>query len=292
MDTHETLFFFSNRGRVYKQRAFEVRGDMSRTSRGIPLVNLIPLSNGEQVQAMLAIANPAEDYLLVLATKMGEIKALKTGQLANIRSNGLMAMDLETDDELVSAAQVGDAKDIVMVSEMGQAIRFPVEKLTPRSRSAGGVRGLKLLEGDRVIAMSPCLPASHLVIVSRNGYGKSTPMSGYPRHSRGGQGVRTFKVTAKTGPVASARVVSNAAGQEMFVISAKGHVIRVTLADFRVVGRNTQGVIIWRDREVDDFVASFACFQDQKRPNGNGNGSHNGRHSANGAGAADLLEDD
>ena len=292
VDTHDTLFFFSNRGRVYKLRAFEVRGDMSRTSRGIPLVNLIPLSNGEQIQAMLAIANPEEDYLLVLATRMGEIKALKTGQLANIRSNGLIAMDLENDDELVGAAQVGDAKDIVMVSEMGQAIRFPVEKLTPRSRAAGGVRGLKLLDGDRVIAMSPCLPNSHLVIVSRHGYGKSTPMSGYPRHSRGGQGVRTFKVTDKSGRVASARVVSNAAGQDMFVISAKGRVIRVTLEDFRVVGRNTQGVIIWRDREPDDFVASFACFQDQKRINGNGNGSRNGHYSANGAGATDLLEDD
>ena len=280
VDTHDTLFFFSNRGRVYPLRAFQIAGDTARVTRGIPLVNLLPLSRGEQVQAMLSIQNPKEDYLLALATKMGEIKALKIGELSNIRSGGLIVMDLESDDELVSVAQVGDAKDIVMVSERGQAIRFPVSNLTPRSRSAGGVRGLRSLAGDRLIAMSAVLPNSHLVIVSQHGYGKSTPLSRYPRHSRGGQGVRTFKVTPKTGPVAAARVVSDAAGQEMFVISAKAQVIRVTLEDFRVTGRDTQGVIIWRDREADDYVASIACFQEQVQLETNG--SRNGNHSSNG----------
>ena len=289
VDTHETLFFFSNRGRVYPFRAFNIDGDTSRTTRGRPLVNLLPLSRGEQVQAMLAIQNPKDDYLLALATKKGEIKALKTGELSNIRAGGLMVMDLETDDELVAVAQVGEAKDIVMVSERGQAIRFPVSNLTPRSRAAGGVRGLRLLEEDRVIAMGPVLPNSHLVIVSQHGYGKSTPLSRYPRHSRGGQGVRTFKVTPKTGLVAAARVVSDAAGQQMFVISAKAQMIRVTLEDFRVTGRDTLGVIIWRDREADDFVASFACFQEQELMNGNG--SRNGHHSSNGTEGVEPLED-
>jgi DNA gyrase subunit A len=289
VDTHETLFFFSNRGRVYPLRAFQIAGDTSRVTRGIPLVNLLPLSRGEQIQVMLSIQNPKEDYLLALATKMGEIKALKTGELSNIRSGGLIVMDLETDDELVSVAQVGEAKDIVMVSERGQAIRFAVSNLTPRSRAAGGVRGLRLLGGDRVIAMSAILPNSHLVIVSQHGYGKSTPLSRYPKHSRGGQGVRTFKVTPKTGPVAAARVVSEAAGQDMFVISAKAQVIRVTLEDFRVTGRDTLGVIIWRDREPDDYVASFACFQDQDQTEANG--SRNGEHSSNGAGEVNPPED-
>ena len=289
VDTHETLFFFSNRGRVYPLRAFQIAGDTSRVTRGIPLVNLLPLSRGEQVQAMLAIQNPKEEYLLALATKMGEIKALKIGELSNIRAGGLIVMDLEIDDELVSVSQVGDAKDIVMVSERGQAIRFPVANLTPRSRSAGGVRGMRLIGGDRVIAMSAVLPNSHLVIVSERGYGKSTPLSRYPRHSRGGQGVRTFKVIPKTGPVAAARVVSAAAGQEIFVISAKAQVIRVTLEDFRVTGRDTQGVIIWRDREPDDYVASIACFQEQAQLEANG--SRNGHHSSNGAGEVEPPED-
>ena len=284
LDTLDTLFFFSNRGRVYPLRVFQIPGDTSRVTRGVPLVNLLPLSRGEQVQAMLSIENPKEDYLLALATKLGEVKALNTGELSNIRTSGLIVMDLESGDELVSVAQVGDAKDLVMVSENGQAIRFPVANLTPRSRTAGGVRGMRLLEGDQLIAMAPVFPNSHLVIVSKHGYGKSTPLSRYPRHSRGGQGVRTFKVTPKSGPVAAARVVSDAEGQEIFVISAKAQVIRVTLEDFRVVGRDTQGVIIWRDREEDDYVASIACFQESNP--GTANDSQNGLHSTNGAEAA------
>ena len=287
LDTHDTLFFFTNRGRVYPLRAFRITGDTSRTTRGVALVNLLPLARGEQVQAMLSIQDPKEDYLLMLATRHGEVKALKTGELTNIRPMGLMVMDLENDDELVSVGQVNGAKDIVMVSKNGQAIKFAVDNLTPRSRSAGGVRGMKLLEGDSLIAMSPVPPGSHLIIVSEHGYGKSTALSKYPRHARGGQGVRTFKVTEKTGPVAAVQVVSEAEGQEILVISAKAQVLRVTLEDFRVVGRDTQGVIIWRDREVDDYVASIHCFQDSAI---NDDGAKNGRQNGNGASPHDGAE--
>ena len=284
LDTHDSLFFFSNRGRVYPLKVYKIPGDTARVTRGTPLVNLLSLSRGEQIQAMISIQNPKEDYLLALATKMGEVKALKTGELSNIRTSGLIVMDLEQNDELVSVAQVGEAKDIVMVSENGQAIRFPVANLTPRSRTAGGVRGMRLLDGDQVIAMAPVQPNNHLVIVSKQGYGKSTPLSRYPRHARGGQGVRTFKVTPKTGPAAAARVVSDAQGQEILVISAKAQVIRVTLEDFRVTGRDTQGVIIWRDREPDDYVASIACFQETIY--GRDNDALNGHHSTNGTAGA------
>ncbi len=280
VDTHTSLFFFTNRGRVYPLKAYQISGDISRTTRGTPLVNLLPLARGEQVQAMLSIEDPKQDYLLILATRLGEVKALKTGELTNIRTAGLIVMDLESGDELVGVAQVGEAKDIIMVSANGQAIRFLVDALTPRSRSAGGVRGMRLLDGDQVVAMSAALPNSNLVIISQRGYGKSTPTSRYPKHSRGGQGVRTFKVTEKTGPVAAARVVMEAAGQDIFVISAKAQVIRITLEDFRVTGRHTQGVIIWRDREADDYVVSIACFQESI--NGRPEGSSNGRHSTNG----------
>jgi DNA gyrase subunit A len=285
VDTHTSLFFFTNRGRVYPLKAYQINGDISRTTRGTPLVNLLPLARGEQVQAMLSIEDPKQDYLLVLATRLGEVKALKTGELTNIRTAGLIVMDLESGDELVSVAQVGEAKDIIMVSANGQAIRFPVDALTPRSRSAGGVRGMRLLDGDQVVAMSSALPNSNLLIISQRGYGKSTPTSRYPKHSRGGQGVRTFKVTEKTGPVAAARVVMEAPGQDIFVISAKAQVIRITLEDFRVTGRHTQGVIIWRDREADDYVVSIACFQESI--NGRPEGSSNGRHSTNGTSDAE-----
>jgi DNA gyrase subunit A len=277
VDTHDTLFFFTNRGRVYPLRAFQIAGDSNRVTRGTPLVSLLPLSRGEQVQAMLSVQNPREDYPLILATKLGEVKALKTGELSHIRPGGLIVMDLETGDELVSVSEVGEAKDIIMVSEKGQAIRFAVANLTPRSRTAGGVRGMRLLSGDQLIYMAAAPPGSHLLIVSQRGYGKSTPVTRYPRHSRGGQGVRTFRVTDKSGPVAAARVVTDAAGQEIFVISARAQVIRVTLEDFRVVGRDTQGVIIWRDREPNDHVASITAFQESEHLRSDG--SENGHHS-------------
>ena len=269
VDTHETLFFFSNRGRVYPLRAFQIPADTSRTTRGTPLVNLLPLARGEQVQAMLAIQNPTEDYLLILATRLGEVKALKAGGLANIRQSGLIVMDLEQGDELVSVGQADASGDVVMVSENGQAIKFRVASLTPRSRSAGGVRGMRLVGEDKVVAMGVVIPNGHLLIVSQRGYGKSTPLSSYPRVSRGGQGVRTFRVTDKGGPVAAARVVSDAPGQEIFIISSQAQMVRITLQDVRVTGRNTQGVIVWRDREADDVVASIACFQETERPQEN-----------------------
>jgi DNA gyrase subunit A len=261
-DTHDTLFFFTNRGRVYPLKAYQIHGDSSRTSRGVLLANLLPLDRGEAIQAMLLIDNPRDEYPLLLATKKGEIKALKTGELTRIRPSGLIVFDLEQGDELVSVAQVGEAKDVVMVTEQGQAIKFPITGLTPRSRTAGGVRGIRLLNKDEVVAMSTVTPNSHLLIVSQGGYGKSTPLASYPRHSRGGQGVRTFRTTDKAGKVAAARVVSDGPGQLILIISAKAQVVRITLEDVRVTGRNTQGVIVWRDREPDDYVASIACFQE------------------------------
>jgi DNA gyrase subunit A len=264
VDTHDTLFFFSNKGRVYPLRAYQIPGDTSRTARGTLLVNLISLAPGERVQAML-VFQKAQDDLMILATRHGEVKALRTAQLANIQARGLIVMDLEQGDELVSVGLMGESRDIILVSEKGQAICFPVSNLTPRSRAAGGVRGIRLLKGDRVISMGVVTPDGYLLVVSQGGYGKPTLLSRYPRQSRGGQGVLTFKVNSKTGRVAAARIVPATVGQEIFIISAKAQVVRITLADVRVTGRHTSGVIIWRDREPDDRVASIALIQDGNR---------------------------
>ena len=277
VDTHDTLLFFSNRGRVYPLRAYQIPGDTSRTSRGTLLVNLIPLSRSEQIQAILPVHNPRESDLLIMGTRMGEVKALRKGELANIRASGLICMDLEPGDELVNVTQLGDAEDIIMVSQKGQAIRFPVKNLSPRTRAAGGVKGMRLLDGDQVVSMAAVTPNDHLLVVSERGYGKSTALNRYPRHSRGGQGVRTFKVTEKTGPVAMARVVSGGEGQEIFIVSAKAQVMRITLEDVRVTGRDTQGVIVWRDREPDDYVAAITCFLESDYSGGSQaetNGTH------------------
>ena len=270
VDTHDTLLFFTNRGRVYPLRAFQIPGDTSRTSRGTLLVNLIPIARNEQVQAMLPVKNARDSAMMILATKMGEVKALKEGELTNIRPSGLNVMNLDEGDELVSVAKLGDANEIVMVSENGQALIFRVrnnederKNLTPRSRSAGGMRGMRLLKDDKVVGMSPVTADGHLLVVSKRGYGKSTPLKNYPRHGRTGQGVRTFRVDEQSGPVAAARVVTEDEGQEVFIISAKAQVVRINLQDVKVTnGRHTRGVIIWRDREPDDYVASVACFQE------------------------------
>jgi DNA gyrase subunit A len=262
VDTHDTLLFFTNRGRVYPLRVFQIPADTSRTTRGTLLINLIPLGRGEQVQAILRTQNPKEGDLLILATSMGEVKALKEGQLSNIQARGLIVMDLEDGDELVGVSPLGEAEDVVMVSELGQAIRFPVIDLAPRSRTAGGVRGMRLKDGDRVVSMNVVTGNDRLLVVSKGGYGKSSRLSLYPTQSRNGQGVRTFKVTEKTGPVAIARVVPDNSDSEVFIISSKAQVVRINLDDVRVSGRATQGVIIWRDREPDDFVASVTLFEE------------------------------
>ncbi|MDA0734209.1 MAG: DNA gyrase subunit A [Chloroflexi bacterium] len=263
VDTHDTLLFFTNKGRVYPLRVFQIPADTSRTTRGTLLINLIPLGRGEQVQAILRTQNPKEGDLLILATSKGEVKALKEGQLSNIQARGLIVMDLEDGDELVGVSPLGDAEDVVMVSELGQAIRFPVVDLAPRSRTAGGVRGMRLKDGDRVVSMNVVTANDRLLVVSTGGYGKSSRLSLYPTQSRNGQGVRTFKVTEKTGPVAIARVVPDTSDCEVFIISSKAQVVRINLEDVRTSGRATQGVIIWRDREPDDFVASVTLFEER-----------------------------
>ena len=285
VDTHSTLFFFTNRGRVYPLRAFQIPGDASRTSRGVLLSNLLPLQRNEQVQAMLLIDNPKDEYPLLLATRKGQIKSLKTGELTNIRPSGLIVMNLAQDDELVSVAQVGEAKDAIMVTENGQAIRFAIDDLTPRSRTAGGVRGIRLIGKDQVVAMGVVTPNSHLLVVSQGGYGKMTATSSYQRKGRGGQGVRTFQLTDKAGPLAAARIVTDPENQEMLIISAKAQVVRISTEDVRETGRVAQGVILWKEREADDHVASIAVFQETERignavPSSNGH-RRNGRENDN-----------
>jgi DNA gyrase subunit A len=264
VDTHDTLLFFTNRGRVYTIRVFQIAGDTSRTTRGTLLVNLIALNRGEQVQAMLPVRESSDEDLMVLATRIGEVKALRKSALSNISARGLNAMDLEEGDELVSVAEVDDAQDVIMVSETGQSIRFAVTDLRVASRASGGVRGMKLSPGDRIVAMDTVKPDGHLLVVSRDGYGKATPVSRYRQQTRNGVGVRTFKVTDETGPVAAARVVPDPKVEdlEILIISAKAQVIRFDFGEVRVTdGRVTRGSKVWRDRKPDDYVASLACFQ-------------------------------
>ena len=271
-DTHDTLLFFTNRGRVYPLRCFDILGDTSRTTRGTPLANLVPLSEDERVNTVLPVRDLSGDADLLLTTRLGETKALRLSGLANIRSNGLVVMNLKKGDELVGAGLSIGPMDVIIVTEKGQSIRFSCSEVPRRSRTAGGVRGIRLQQGDRVVSMGVADPQANLLVVSRSGYGKCTHLAAYRRQSRGGSGIRTFRVTQKTGPVAMARVVDRALDQEVMLISAKAQVIRISLEDVHSMGRNTLGVIIWRDRDPDDYLASITCLQDGLGGQTNGSG--------------------
>ena len=265
-DTHDHILLFTNRGRVYPLRAFDISEDTSRTTRGTQIINLVPLERGETVQTILPVKDPKEDYLMVLVTKQGQVKALRAGELVNIRARGLIAMNLKSDDELVGVQQVEESDDIIMVSQNGQAMRFSMSNLSPRRRGAGGVRGMRLLSKDQVISVGKITEDSKLLIVSSGGYGKATALEKYSVHGRGGQGVRTFKVTAKTGNVAAAKIVPTTTSQDIFIISAKAQLVRIDLDQIRTSDRNTSGVILWRDRAPDDYIVSIGTFErDEKK---------------------------
>ena len=261
-DTHDTLLFFTNRGKAYSLRCFEIPVDASRTTRGTPAVNLLSLSEGERINAVVVKTGISQEGYILLATRMGEIKRMDFSVLANIRSNGLIAMDIEDGDEVISAWQAGENDDVVMVSEKGMAARFPIAKVPTRQRPAGGVRGMRLDPGDRVVSMDVVIPGAQLLVVSRNGLGKLTPITSYRQTGRDVKGVTTLKITDKSGPVATAHLVQDAT--EVLLISEKGVIVRVPLSEIRSLGRITQGVKIMNPDEG-DFVATATSMNTNGR---------------------------
>ena len=254
-DTHDVLLFFTNRGKVYSLKCYELPQDISRSTRGLSMVNLLPVAEGERINAIVRTDRTYLEGYILLATRKGEIKRMSFSTLAIIRSNGLIAMDLEPGDELVSAWRAQELDEVVMVTEAGMAARFPVSDVRVSSRTAGGVRGIRLEPGDQVVSMDVVLQGAQLLVLSRNGFGKLTPIQAYRRTARGAKGVRTLKVTDKTGPVAVAHLVVDAT--ELMVVSEKGTIERILISEIPVQGRTTQGVWLMRPRE-DDHVVTVA----------------------------------
>jgi DNA gyrase subunit A len=254
-DTHDSLLFFTDRGRVFQLRTHEIP-DTSRQARGIPLINLIDIDQGELVTAVVAARTMDRDFL-VLATKQGEAKKTALSEFESVRRSGLIAMDLEAGDELVVTRLAAEGDDVILITSDGRAVRFAVDELRSASRASGGVRGIRLGRGAHLVSMEVVKPGEQLLTVTANGYGKRTPVEEYPRHSRGGQGVITHEVTDKTGPVAIARMVNPM--QELIVISADGIVLRTRLDSIAQVGRASQGVQVMR-MAPGDMVASIATI--------------------------------
>ena len=190
-------------------------------------------------------------------------------------------MNLRAGDELVAARPATDDDDVIMVSEQGMSIRFPASDVTPHSRTAGGVRGMRL-RNDRLVSMDIAGPESRILVISKLGYGKVTPISKYRKQGRGGSGIKTFNITKKTGRVAAAQIVDDSS--EVYVVSEQAQVLRTSLSEISSMGRITQGVTIFRPAPGDK-VSSIACVQDIIEP-GNGNG--NGAKSTNGKGKGQI----
>ena len=262
-DTHDTLLLFTNRGRVYHLRSFEIAADTSRTTRGTPVINLVRLAERERVNVMVAVPDLTNGNTLIMATRLGEVKALSLSNLANIRSAGLNAMDLEPGDELVSVRLASPDDDVMMVTARGQAVRYQVATVPRRSRAAGGVRGIRLSKGDSLVAMEVIQPQDILLVVSKQGFGKLVHISRFRRQGRGGMGTRAFRTSGKTGMVADARVVSEREGDEVMLVSAQCQVFRTSVKEISVQGRNARGVITWRP-DGNDEVVSIACLPDKE----------------------------
>jgi DNA gyrase subunit A len=252
-DTHDALLLFTQRGRVYSLRGFEVP-EGSRTARGVPVVQIVEVEPDDRVTAVVAVADFARDSM-VLCTAQGEVKRTRLTEFESVRRSGLIAMDLPAGDQLIAAQAAADDVDVLLVSSDGQAIRFAVDALRVASRSSGGVRGMRLDSDARVIALVVADDGEDLLVVSEKGIGKRTAMSEYPRKGRGGQGVLSFRVTARSGPLAVAQALS--AQNELILVSREGIMMRTRADLISQQGRATQGVAVM-NVEANDAVAALA----------------------------------
>ena len=254
--SHDFLLFFTNRGKVYRQKVYELP-ESQRTSKGRALVNVLPLREGERVQAVLSTRDFKEGKFLVFATRKGIIK--KTEFLAYntpIKADGIIAIKIRDDDELVAVRRTSGDDDIIIVSRSGQAARFSEDQARPMGRDTGGVRGMNVSRGDnRVLAMDVVRPDTELLVVTDAGYGKRTAMDEYPVKGRGTMGVKTISLTEKKGGLAGALIVRE--HQELVFISQNGMVQRTNVRGISKQGRSAQGVRVMNLRE-DDVVSAVA----------------------------------
>jgi DNA gyrase subunit A len=245
--THDYLLFFTSVGKVYRLKVHELPLG-TRQAKGRAIANFLPYAQGETTRAVIATRDFSEAQYLVLATKHGIVKKSRFADYNTpLKADGIIAINLRDDDELVGVVHTDGDDDILMVSRKGQAIRFHEREARPMGRATGGVRGMNLRKGDAVIEIARAENDSDLLVVTENGYGKRTRVDEYPVKGRGGLGVKTVQLTESKGQLAGARVVRD--GYQVMLISTGGTVIRMAVEDVKRLGRSTQGVIIMRPRE-------------------------------------------
>ena len=245
--SHDTLLCFSNRGQVYWLRVFELP-QAGRSSRGKPMVNLLPLVEGEKITAVLPIKQYDDTHFVFMATRDGTVKKTPLSAFSRPRQSGIIAVDLRDDDRLVGVALTDGQREIMLFTSAGKVIRFAEEEVRQMGRDSTGVRGVKLAEGQTLISLI-VVGEGHILTASANGYGKLTPLEEFPSHGRGGQGVIAQQITERNGDVVAALQV--APTHELMLISSNGTLVRTRVADVSIVGRNTQGVRLIRLDEGD-----------------------------------------
>ncbi|HZH60843.1 MAG TPA: DNA gyrase subunit A [Metabacillus sp.] len=247
--THDTILFFTNKGKVYKAKGYEIP-EFSRTAKGLPIINLLSVEKGEWINAIIPVSEFVDDWFLFFTTKDGISKRSPLSQFANIRNNGLIAVSLRDQDELISVKLTDGSKDIIIGTKNGMLIRFPESDVRSMGRTASGVKGITLDDDDEVVGMEILEESVDVLIVTSNGYGKRTPSEEYRIQSRGGKGLKTCNITEKNGPVVS---VKAATGEEdIMLITASGIIIRMDVGTISKMGRNTQGVKLIK---LDDNVS-------------------------------------
>lgn len=253
--THHYILFFTNKGRVYRIKGYEIP-EASRTARGTAIVNLLQLLPEEKITAVITLKEFDDKRYLFMATKSGIVKKTKIKEYMNIRKTGLQAMTLREEDELIEVKATNGEKDILLVTKYGMCIRFNEKDVRSTGRVSMGVIGMTLDDGDEVVAMQMNTQGTHLLTVSENGYGKRTEMEEFNVQHRGGKGVKCYKIMEKTGNLVGAKAVNDS--HEIMIITNGGIIIRIAVSDISILGRITSGVkLINMDVENDIHVASF-----------------------------------
>ncbi len=253
--THASMLFFTQSGRVFQLRVHEIP-ERDRSSRGVPINNLIEIAPNEHITAIFVrpeADDPSARYMM-MATRRGAIKKTRMSEYANVRRNGLIAINLQPKDELLWVTPSSGEDEVILATRQGKAVRFSEREVRPTGRDTQGVIGVRFVNGDGLAGMSVVKEGGDLLVVSERGYGKRTPLSEYPAHHRGGQGVFTLKVTNRVGGVAAMRVVDDPE-EEILLITQQGMVLRTTVGSISRIGRQTQGVIVMRVPEGDAVTA-------------------------------------
>ncbi|MFJ7737913.1 DNA gyrase subunit A [Lysinibacillus sp. NPDC097287] len=258
--THDTILFFTSKGKVFRAKGYEIP-EYGRTAKGLPIVNLLNIDKGEKVTAMIRVDSFDADAYFIFTTKTGVTKRTPVSNFANIRTNGLIAISLREDDDLIAVRLTDGSKQIIIGTRDGMLVRFQEDDIRSMGRTAGGVRGIKLREGDEVVGMEIVEPGQEILVVTEKGYGKRTSEEEYRLQSRGGVGLKTIQITDKNGPMVAVKTVDNT--EDLMLITINGMLIRMDVNDISLIGRSTQGVRLIRLGD-DELVATVAKVEKEE----------------------------